>query len=347
MKRSFGCNGGTQSVARVLSRRRWETVVRTGILTAVLSLGGPALKSQAMDGDDFNDNTRDATKWGGIDYLTGNGVLAETNQRLEYVVSSPDLVAGDEAARPWVLQQPRTDNDFEVILEVVNSTTPPSLDRVASFGFEIFNASNLDEYVYVELYASRLDFPALRRGFKADVAINGEELLAHSSLGDSGDLKVTSGSVRLLFNARSKVFSTFYDFGKTNRYVWHPFASFGIAGQNGATTNLNWNLAGGAEFQIALYGFSQGMVVAGGTLFGDNFFLQTASVEAPELLVSRQGNEVEIQWPKSAFNYQLETIETVTPGPWTLVDALPEVKEEVISVRLPIDRVEQFFRLRR
>jgi hypothetical protein len=55
-----------------------------GLIPGVLFLGQAFA---ATAGDDFNDNSRDPTKWG-EDYVQGNGVLTETNQRLEYTVDT-------------------------------------------------------------------------------------------------------------------------------------------------------------------------------------------------------------------------------------------------------------------
>jgi len=309
---------------------------------------GPVAKAQISGSDDFNDNSRDSLKWGPIDYPTGNGQLFETNQRLEYRVTSPDLVEGDEAERPWILNRPANSTDWEVVLDVVNSATPAVVDRVATCGIEVFNASDLTDFVYAELYASTLNFLPLRRGFKSGLVVNGVDLVDRSTLGDSGQVNVTGGSVRLRFDSATKVFNAFYDAdGRVNGYTWRKFASFGISGSGGATTNANWGMSGNADFQVALYGYSEGMIVSSGMVYGDNFFGQTAPASRPSLGIVAFDNLVQLRWLSSALAYELEASQTLLSNSWSAVTNPPTTIDGTNIVQLPVSGPQQFFQLRK
>ena len=64
------------------------------ILVAVaLTLLPPATQAQVIGSDDFDSDSNAAWL---ADYLVGHGQLARTNGHLEYRVSSPDLLNGDD-----------------------------------------------------------------------------------------------------------------------------------------------------------------------------------------------------------------------------------------------------------
>src|ERR1035437_5593655 len=70
-------------------------------VAVVASCGSPALA--ALSGsDNFNDNTKDTSKWG-ADTTAGAGVLTETNGRLEFNNGGISNPSGDIALRPWIL----------------------------------------------------------------------------------------------------------------------------------------------------------------------------------------------------------------------------------------------------
>jgi len=312
---------------------------------AALGILTPAVQAQVIGSDDFDSDSNAAWL---ADYLVGHGQLARTNGHLEYRVSSPDLINGDEAYRPWGLSQPTYSTDWEVLVDVHNTATPSVVDQVATFGIEVLNANNFSDYAYVEIYASRLDVPSLRRGYKADLALNGTELGENTVLGDTGNQGFTDGSVRMMFDSGTKVLTAWFDRdGSTNGYRWEKLASFGISGVGGTTTNANWGMAGSSAFNVALYGYSQGMAVSSGEINGDNFFIQTAGTDRPRLSVSPATGGVQLRWPGAAIGYELETSTAIAPGSWTNTMQIPDIVNGTNVVEVPIDSQARFFRLRK
>ena len=312
---------------------------------AALDILAPAVQAQVIGSDGFDSDSNAAWL---ADYLVGHGQLVRTNRHLEYWVSSPDLVNGDEAYRPWGLNQPTYSTDWEVLVDVHNTATPSVVDQVATFGIQVLNANNLSDYAYVEIYASMLYVPSLRRGFKADLALNGTELGENTVLGDTGNQGFTEGSVRMMFDSGTKVLTAWFDRdGSTNGYRWEKLASFGISGVGGTTTNANWGLAGSDAFNVALYGYSQGMAVSSGEIYGDNFFIQTAGTDRPRLSVSPVTGGVQLRWPGAAIGYELETSTSIAPGSWTNALGIPDLVNGTNVVEVLLDGQARFFRLRK
>ena len=312
---------------------------------AALGILTPAVQAQGIGSDDFDSDSNAAWL---ADYLVGSGQLVRTNRHLEYRVSSPNFIEGDEAYRPWGLNQPPYSTDWEVLVDVHNTATPSAVDRVATFGIQVFNANNLSDYVYVEIYASTLYKPSLRRGFKADLALNGTELGENTVLGDTGNQGFIDGSVRMTFNSGTKVLTAWFDrHGNTNGYRWEKLALFGIAGSGGTTTNANWEMKGDDAFNITLYGYSQGMAVRSGEIYGDNFFFQTAATNRPALSASLASGGVRLRWPQEGIGYELVTSTTLTPGLWTNTMWIPDTVNRTNVLEVPFGSPVQFFRLRK
>jgi hypothetical protein len=231
------------------------------------AVGQPVMLScpcQAQAGDDFNDNSKDPAKWG-PDIVYGHGTLKETSQVLEYTCSSG--TADDESLRPWYASDVPFDADWEAQIDLANFTALSGNNQVDSFGIYIADANNYDNAFYGELYVSHLGGPPTRKGFYGELLQNG----SYVSEVDSGDLGVTTGAVRLAFDAGTKVATLFYDVDSSNGHAWVQYGSFGLAGSGGANGNTDWGLANGARMVVAVYGYSSNMVVKSGKMNGDNF----------------------------------------------------------------------------
>jgi hypothetical protein len=317
------------------------------IIASVLAVFSQAALGQISGADNFNDNSRDVTKWS-TDFITGNGALAEINQRLEYRVTSPDLINGDDATRAWILNAARYTNDWEVILEVTNTVVPSIVDQVASIGLEVFNAADLTDNCYVEMYSSALSRLPFRRGFKASLVVNDLDLNDATTLAGDVTNSLSFGAVRLVFNAQSKVFNAYSDRdGAVNGYQWEKLGGFGIAGSGGSITNGNWNMISTSTFQVAVYGFSQGLTINSGQMHGDNFFAQTVSSTAPVIISDIVTNSLRLRWPQTSLNYQMESRNALNSGIWTLVTNLPTTLGGTNTLVLPLDSPAKFFRLKR
>jgi alpha-tubulin suppressor-like RCC1 family protein len=92
------------------------------LLTSLLLIHGALSVHAQLNGtDDFNDNSKDTSKWG-TDAVSGGASLVEANARLEYRVSTPDTINSfDEALRPWVLNTAGNNDAFDVVLDVTNT----------------------------------------------------------------------------------------------------------------------------------------------------------------------------------------------------------------------------------
>src|SRR5437867_695504 len=158
-------------------------------------------------------------------------------------------------------------------IDTFNSTVPSTLVQVNSFGVQIFSPLTSGTGLFAELYASALGGPPARNGFFSSLDTAGIRVAA----ADSGGLVVTNGAVRMAFTSTSKVITLFYDLDVSDGYQWIEYDSFGIAGAGGANGNADWGLADNQQISAFVYGYSQGMTVTTGQMFGDNF-METGGV---------------------------------------------------------------------
>ena len=207
-------------------------------LLFVLLVVQPAFGADLNGTDDFNDNSRDSTKWG-ADIVLGTCSIAETNQQLQ--LSTAAVGTNCVVFRPWILNTASSNLDWEIIATVNNNATPGlTNDQTCDIGLAVGNSAAISDYVYVGLYASTLGSPRLRRGFVSGLAVNTVDI----AVADSLDMGVTGGAVRLLFNSGARVITSYYDVGGNGGgYIWVKLGSFGVAGNNGETGNANWNAA--------------------------------------------------------------------------------------------------------
>ena len=211
-----------------------------------------------------------------------------------------------------------------------------------------FNAADLQDSCYVELYASALVSLPFRRGLKTGFYVNDTDL--NDATTGRGD--VTNAlpyvALRLTFNSLSKVFTAYVDHdGAGNGYQWENFGSFGIAGSGGTITNGNWGMNASGTFYVAVYGFSQGLTITSGQMHADNFFAQTPAAATPALACSLATNTVQLRWPQTAVAYELESTTNLTTGVWTTVTNLVTVVGSTNSVQISVVPPQKFFRLRR
>ena len=235
----------------------------------------PAMGAHAAisGSDDFNDNSKDATKWA-ADIAEG-GVLTETNSRIEYTAPT----GSDERFifRPWNLNKASYDTDWEVTMDVRNTLnltsgapkeatmnllvyptgTPPTADEPKALSVGLFADFESNSFKGFSLYSDDAD----------------EEELAETP--------TTSGAVRLQFNSRTKVIHAYYDAdGVTNGYVWTPLGSMGVNGSGGGM-NGNWGMTGSATFEVTICGSSEGIAVTSGQVTADNFSARTLPARTP------------------------------------------------------------------
>jgi|GEM_PF-3211420 len=234
---------------------------------AGLLLAGLCLQAAwATSGDDFNDSDPDGTRWA-ADSTVGSGRLDEANQRLEYTCSSPSG-RDDVAIRPWVLTRMPTNGDWEVQVDLVNTTAPSQAFQVNSFGIKALHPRTGQGEMAVEMYCSSLGGGQARTGFWAALETNGVSLAEP----DSGAWdSLTYGAVRMAYTAATRVVSVGYDMDPSDGYQWVFLGSFGLAGADGADANTDWGLLDTDQFPVYLYGYSYEIAVASGQMSADNF----------------------------------------------------------------------------
>ena len=219
--------------------------------------------STALGGtDDFNDNSKDTSKWG-TDVVSGGATFLETNSRLEYLVTSPHGGKWEDIQRPWILNTAGNSDAFDVVLDVTNTGS-----QSASLGIAVTSLENVDDRIFIELIGGN--------GFLAVLdtnVINAEgdnEVLPRTN--PTGHATVTTGSVRLSYNPVSKVFTAYYDTdGSGNGYQWQVYGSFGVAGSGGSTRNGNWLMTQNLGFQVSITAYSEALAVTSGQIYADNF----------------------------------------------------------------------------
>jgi hypothetical protein len=219
----------------------------------------------ATSGDDFNDNSKDPTKWG-TDTKLGHGVLTERLTHLEYTVSSP--TTEDDAWRPWILHRFPFNADWELQFDVANTTTPNLNFQVNSMGVLIQPVKYSTNDIFVELYSSSLGGPPARTGFLAELDTGDQTL---GSVDKEGAAGVTNGAFRIIFYATNKVFEVYYDVDVSDGYQWVGHASFGVAGTGGVDGDTDWGLGDDDQFAVSIYGYSSGMIITSSQMVVDNF----------------------------------------------------------------------------
>ena len=219
----------------------------------------------ATDGDDFNDNSKNAAKWG-KDSTVRRGVLTERNQRLEYTCSNPTFE--DESLRPWVLTRFPYNADWELRVNVFNTVEAFLAEQVASAGFKILTTGSPSNSLFAELYSSSLGSLPSRTGFDTELETDHETVAVVDREGGNG---VTNGAVRIAFTSASKVITIYYDTNISDGFQWVQQASFGLTGAGGADGNTQWGLNDTHQFAVFLYGYSLLIPVTSGRMHLDNF----------------------------------------------------------------------------
>lgn len=239
-----------------------------GLLSLATLLGIAPLHADINGSDDFNDDTKDLTKWA-IDRTSGGASLIETAGHLEYTAPATSW-----AYRPWALNQATYNTNWEVILDLANQAVPAANNSSVSMGIEVFAiGSNRNQSAYVGLYAHGNGGPSTARGFETGMFNNGN---------NRGPTEIatgsTSGSIRITFNAVTKVLAFWRDAdGPQNGYSWIQQASYGTNGSGGANGNDSWNLTGANTMAVEIYGFTDGFAAAAGTVYADNFSASTGT----------------------------------------------------------------------
>src|SRR4051812_24770205 len=91
----------------------------------------------------------------------------------------------------------------------------------------------------------------------------------------------STGSLRLDFDAATRVITASYDVDSSNGQNWVMFSSYGIDGSDGLTANTDWGITNSSSFTAALSFHSEFVNVTSGDVYLDNF----QAVPEPSALV--------------------------------------------------------------
>ncbi|MEQ1748674.1 MAG: choice-of-anchor D domain-containing protein, partial [Prosthecobacter sp.] len=224
----------------------------------------------------------------------GGASFVETNGRVEYRVTTPD-VNYDETSRPWALNIARNTDAFDVILDVFNNVNPAGAAN-ASVGISVTSLENTQDSIYMELGRSGPGGDG--SGFLAGLSSNvygGDEVPPYTT--PTNHPAVTTGSVRLSYNPTTKIFTAYYDTtGSGDGFQWQSYGTFGVgdAPGNGATRNSPWQLSGNKGFIVSISGFSEALVVSSGSVYADNFSVITTGGAAPTIASASASNVTSI-----------------------------------------------------
>lgn len=214
--------------------------------------------------DDFNDNSKDTSKWGPNDF-EGNGVLAEAGQKLRYTCGTGTVE--DDAEWPWNATRFPYNADWEMQIDCHNSTSPVAPAQVNSMGITLESPLAANTSVYHELYNSALGIGTSERtGFNSEMTVGG----VNAGGEDSGELFITDGAIRLRWNSTTKVLTCEHDNNPADGYQWIVLSTFGLDGAGG-THNADWGMADTDQFFMTVYGYSALMSVPAGQMTLDNF----------------------------------------------------------------------------
>ncbi|MCP5524722.1 MAG: SUMF1/EgtB/PvdO family nonheme iron enzyme [Verrucomicrobiales bacterium] len=230
---------------------------------------GTALSAQAIPpcaGDDFDDNSKDLTRWGEDANVNNNPAsqLSEVNGRLEFTGNS-------RVFRPWILGDARIDMDWEVAVDMAMGGIP--LQAVGDFvQFDLIIGNRQDD-------ASRSGFPGDRFSTFLQLyysAVSGvvERLVQADYEVDWGRIEPSADAVtsselvglRIAFDSATRTLTAWYDpDGSGNGGQWTQLRSVQIT---------DWQMGASSTFGLWLGVSVEGpTVVSGQDLFVDNLRL--------------------------------------------------------------------------
>lgn len=257
------------------------------ILVFLTGFGPVALFSNhaiATGGDDFNDNSKDLTKWGADIIGHGKCVMNEVNSRLEYTCKSAS-VEWNEVIRPWMLTELPYDANWEMQIDITNNAQLTKNGQWANSGIGIFSPHTEEDVIFAGLYASTYKGLPGSKGFWGELDDSGNAVA--SIMEEVPGL--TYGAIRLTFDGMTKIVTLWYDIDPGNGYQWIDYASYGIDGSGGVSGNVNWGLTDGDKIRPFVYGYSEITSITSGQLYGDNFQETGGVVPPPPELSTFEG----------------------------------------------------------
>ncbi len=243
-------------------------------VVAVWTLAAVAQCSAALWGsDDFDDNTKDTSKWGPDQQENSNVFFEETNGRLEL---NGDSMTGQyfHVRRPWVLNSADYGAHWAAIIEVDMAAPFWFLDDDSmSLGLGVYNPNDSRDYAdFVLSWSAERGTPL----FYGRVVTNGQltENIVHN-------IPSWSGALQLRWDAGGTTLSFLCDAdGSAGGYNWTTVANVDLAAGND-----NWGMSAGNTFDLAVTGqVGGGASISGTEANADNF--QTIPEPATAVLLA-------------------------------------------------------------
>ncbi|MCU0777026.1 MAG: hypothetical protein MUF86_05085, partial [Akkermansiaceae bacterium] len=104
--------------------------------------------------DNFDDDSLDNAKWDYFPYAGGS--IAESGGKINYIVSTPATDGDGDAAELGILTNPGSSENWQVIVDVTNTTSPNAVGKISSVGIQIYIAADFEDLIFLELYSSAL-----------------------------------------------------------------------------------------------------------------------------------------------------------------------------------------------
>jgi hypothetical protein len=242
-------------------------------------------RAEFDDGDDFNDNSVNTSKWLQPDTTLDGGDLAETSGRLRYTTGGGVLFQS-QATRFWKLNLGSYTNDWFVQVDANNPFTSADFNHTVDARLRVFNAADDADRFEIML---RFD-GSTGRQFHAFALANGADPAPRIS---NAVTAATSVGLRVRWSATNQFMHAEYDGdGASNGYNWTNLLSLKLT-QN----PVNWNLGSTSLFECALAGFSTFVSLpSGSNVFLDNF----RAVSAP-LIATHPVNLSTVQGSNATF----------------------------------------------
>lgn len=212
--------------------------------TALLQVAGTAAQLNGVD--DFNDNLRDAAKWGGSDFTLFNGQLTEKSGRLEYsVLESASFF--DFARRSWSLNAGACTNDWiaRVKLRVPDLVLGDGQEVFFELGAHRSGAETSQLGVKLRLHRTA---GVTSREFQGTIDTRGIPLPGRTAVVPRSGI---IGWVQLRFQAATKVMTLQYGEGDALPETWSTLTSYDLD-----DSEIDWQMTGADTFVVTLSGVS-------------------------------------------------------------------------------------------
>ena len=225
----------------------------TRITLAALLVACSQTLANFSGGDDFNDNSMDAGKWG-IHHQDSGTAINEVNGRFEF--SSPAGPYSDRSsAWEWISNGGSYTQDWTIVYDTVSLIdTNAIVDNELWFGMAVRFGDTFDDIFGIERDIENYGgFP--RDIIGSDASVNDVTVVDTSYAASNSAI-----TLKITFDASKKLLKGWFDHGTG----FIPLSSFDVSA---------WGMTATDEFSLLLYGGNRGLDVAPGELYSDNLRL--------------------------------------------------------------------------